>query len=75
MPVDDIIETSNHFRCIDYAIDKALEPLNEDIIKQFHFLLKQATKDSMLDYFDVGDYKKRANVVGGRETCKMFLLL
>ena len=68
--VDDVIETSNHFRCIDYAIDKALEPLNEDIIKRFHFLLKQGTKDSMLDYFATGDYKKRANVVGGRETCK-----
>ena len=70
VPVDDVIETSNHFRCIDYAIDKALEPLNEDIIKHFHFLLKQGTKDSMIDYFAVGDYKKRANVVGGRETCK-----
>ncbi len=68
--VDDVIETSNHFRCIDYAIDKALEPLNEDIIKQFHFLLKQGTKDSMLDYFAVVDYKKRANVVGGKKTCK-----
>ena len=70
VPVDDVIETSNHFRCIDYAIDKALEPLNEDIIKHFHLILKQGTKDSMIDYFAVGDYKKRANVVGGRETCK-----
>lgn len=70
IPVDDIIETSNHFRCIDYTIEKALEPLNEDIIKYFHLLLKQSTRDSMLDYFAVGDYKKRANVVGDRETCK-----
>ena len=70
VPVDDIIETSNHFRCIDYAIDKALDPLSEDIIKHFHLLLKQGTKDSMIDYFAVGDYKKHANVVGGRETCK-----
>ena len=70
VPVDDVIETSNHFRCIDYAIDEALNPLSEDIIKHFHFLLKQSTKDSMLDYFEVGDYKKRPNVVGGRETCK-----
>lgn len=68
--VDDIIETSNHFRCIDYAIDVALEPLSEEIIKHFHLLLKQGTKDSFLDYFAVGDYKKRANIVGGRETCK-----
>ena len=70
IPVDDIIETSNHFRCIDYVIDKALEPLSENIIKHFHFLLKQSTKDSMVDYFAVGDYKKRPNIVGGRETCK-----
>ena len=70
IPVDDIIETSNHFRCIDYAIDVALEPLSEDIIKHFHLLLKQGTKDSFLDYFAVGDYKRRANIVGGRETVK-----
>lgn len=70
IPVDDIIETSNHFRAIDYVIDKALEPLSEDIIKHLHLLLKQGTKDSSLDWFSVGDYKKRANTVGGRETCK-----
>lgn len=70
IPVDDIIETSNHFRAIDYVIDKALEPLSEDIIKHLHLLLKQGTKDSSLDWFAVGDYKKRANIVGGRETCK-----
>lgn len=70
IPIDDIIETNNHFRCIDYAIDVALEPLSEDIIKHFHLLLKQGTKDSSLDYFAVGDYKKHANVVGGKETCK-----
>ena len=68
--VDDIIETSNHFRAIDYVIDKALEPLSEDIIKYLHLLLKQGTKDSSLEWFSVGDYKKRANTVGGRETCK-----
>lgn len=70
IPVDDIIETSNHFRAIDYVIDKALEPLSEDIIKRLHLLLKQGTKDSSLEWFAVGDYKKRANTVGGRETCK-----
>lgn len=70
IPVDDIIETSNHFRAIDYVIDKALEPLSEDIIKYIHLLLKQGTKDSSLEWFAVGDYKKRANTVGGRETCK-----
>lgn len=70
IPVDDIIETSNHFQAIDYVIDKALEPLSEDIIKHLHLLLKQGTKDSSLEWFAVGDYKKRANTVGGRETCK-----
>lgn len=70
IPVDDIIETSNHFRAIDYVIDKALEPLSEDIIKHIHLLLKQGTKDSSLDWFAVGDYKRRANTVGGKETCK-----
>lgn len=57
IPVDDIIETSNHFRAIDYVIDKALEPLSEDIIKHLHLLLKQGTNDSSLDWFAVGDYK------------------
>ena len=70
VPVDDIIETSNHFRCIDYAIDVAMEPLSEDMIKHFHLLLKQGTKDSMLDWFNVGEYKRRPNIVGGRDTCK-----
>ena len=70
IPVDDIIETANHFRAIDYAIEVAMSPLTEDIIKHFHFLLKQGTKDADLSYFKVGDYKMRANVVGGRETCK-----
>lgn len=68
--VDDIIETSNHFRAIDYVIDHALEPLTEDIIKHLHLLLKQGTKDSNLDWFAVGEYKRRPNIVGGRETCK-----
>ena len=68
--VDDIIETVNHFRAIDYVIDHAEEPLTEDIIKELHRILKQSTKDSTLSWFAVGDYKKRANVVGGRETAK-----
>lgn len=72
--VDDVIETSNHFRCIDYAIDVALEPLSEEIIKHFHLLLKQGTNDYQLDYFKVGDYKLKANVVGGSETTKPSLV-
>lgn len=70
IPVDDIIETVNHFRAIDYVIDHAEEPLTEEHIKELHRILKQSTKDSMLSWFAVGDYKKRANVVGGRETTK-----
>lgn len=68
--VDDILETVHHFRAIDYVIDKAEEELSEDIIKHLHYLLKHDTKDSTLSWFAVGDYKKRANVVGGRETVK-----
>lgn len=70
IPVDDIIETVNHFRAIDYVIDVAEEPLTESIIKELHRILKQSTKDSTLSWFAVGDYKKKPNVVGGRETVK-----
>ncbi len=70
IPVDDIIETVNHFRAMDFCIDMAEEPLTEDIIKELHRILKQSTKDSTLAWFAVGDYKKRANMVGGRETAK-----
>ena len=70
IPVDDIIETVNHFRAIDYVIDVAEEPLTEQHIKDLHRLLKQSTKDSTLAWFRVGDYKMRPNVVGGRETTK-----
>lgn len=68
--VDDILETVHHFRAIDYVIGKAEEELSEEIIKHLHFLLKHDTKDSTLSWFTVGDYKKRANVVGGHETAK-----
>ena len=70
IPVDDIIETVNHFRAVDYVIDHAEEPLTENIIKELHRILKQSTKGSALAWFAVGDYKKRANVAGGRETAK-----
>ncbi len=68
--VDDVLETVHHFRAIDYVIDCAEETLSEEIIKQLHYILKHDTKDSTLEWFAVGDYKKRANVVGGRETTK-----
>ncbi len=70
VPVDDILETVHHFRAIDYVIDCAEDVLTEEIIKELHFILKRDTKDSTLDWFAVGDYKKRPNVVGGRETTK-----
>ena len=70
VPVDDILETVHHFRAIDYVIDCADDVLTEEIIKELHFILKRDTKDSTLDWFSVGDYKKRPNVVGGRETAK-----
>ena len=68
VPVDDIIETANHFRAIDYVIDCAEEPLTEDIIKTLHKILKTGIKDAYLSWFNVGDYKSRPNVVGGQET-------
>ncbi|WP_017256804.1 Fic family protein [Pedobacter arcticus] len=67
--VDDIIETSNHFRCIDLIIDKAKSKLTESLIKELHFLLKSGTSDSSKDWFKVGEYKKLPNEVGGNETC------
>ena len=68
--VDDILETVHHFRAIDYCIDVAEEELTEEIIKKLHYIIKHDTKDSLLSWFAVGDYKKRTNVVGGRETSK-----
>jgi len=70
IPVDDILETVHHFRAIDYVIDNAEAVLSEDIIKKLHYILKHDTKDATLSWFAVGDYKKRANVVGGRETTR-----
>ena len=66
--VDDIIETSNHFRCIDFMIDNARLALSEKYIKELHFLLKVGTSDSRLDWFRVGEYKKLPNEVGGIDT-------
>ena len=66
--VDDIIETTNHFRCIDFIIDKANANLSETLIKQLHYLLKSGTSDSRKDWFAVGEYKKLPNEVGGMDT-------
>jgi Fic family protein len=67
--VDDIIETSNHFRAIDLIIDKAHSKLTESLIKELHFVLKSGTSDHRKDWFNVGEYKKLPNEVGGNETC------
>lgn len=66
--VDDVIETANHFRCIDMIIEHAKSALTENFIKELHRMLKTGTSDSGKDWFMVGDYKKRPNEVGGMET-------
>ena len=67
--VDDIIETVNHFRCIDSIIDHATDKLTEAYIKELHKILKSGTQDSNKDWFRVGDYKMLPNEVGGQDTC------
>lgn len=66
--VDDVIETANHFRCIDKIIDHAKATLSEKFIKELHLILKNGTSDSRKDWFAVGDYKKLPNEVGGVPT-------
>ena len=66
--IDDIMETVNHFRCIDLAIDFASRKLSESFIKQLHLILKNNTEDSKKPWFKVGDYKLVENLAGDRET-------
>ena len=66
--VDDVIETTNHFRCIDMIIDNAKAAMTEKFIKELHKALKTGTTDFRKDWFAVGDYKKVPNEVGGMET-------
>lgn len=66
--VDDIIETANHFKLVDYMLDIADQNLTEDIIKKFHKILKEGTMDSRKEWFNVGDYKKLANEAGNMKT-------
>ena len=68
--VDDIVETVNHFRCIDLIIEGAHTKLSESFIKQLHFILKSGTTDSQKSWFRVGDYKMLENEVGGSDTTK-----
>jgi len=66
--VDDIIETSNHFACFDYMLDYVSAELSEEIIKEYHRLLKRSTSDERKEWFAVGDYKSKPNMVGEAET-------
>ena len=66
--VDDILETANHFKLVDYMLDIAEEQLSEEMIKQFHKILKEGTSDSIKKWFNVGEYKKLANEAGNMQT-------
>ena len=66
--VDDIIETANHFRCVDMIIERAEQRLSEALIKELHAILKAGTSDSRKEWFAVGEYKRLPNEVGGNET-------
>ena len=69
VPVDDVVETANHFRCIDLVIETAGAALTERYVKMLHAQLKSGTGDSRKEWFAVGDYKRLDNVVGDMETC------
>lgn len=66
--VDDIIETSNHFKLVDYMLDNADKPLSQNMIKEFHKILKTGTSDERKSWFKVGEYKGLENEVGGKST-------
>lgn len=66
--IDDVIETANHFRCIDMIINHAKATLTEKFIKELHLVLKNGNSDSRKDWFDVGDYNKLPNEVSGMDT-------
>ena len=66
--VDDILETANHFKLVDYMLDVAEEKLTEEMIKEFHKILKEGTSDSEKEWFNVGEYKKLANEAGNMQT-------
>ncbi|MCL4484097.1 MAG: Fic family protein [Bacteroidetes bacterium] len=70
VPVDDIIETTNHFVAFDYLLDTLHQPLSAEIIKEFHRILKLGTSDALRPWFAVGNWKKLPNEVGGAETTR-----
>lgn len=67
--VDDVVEAANHFKCVDFVIDNASKPITESMIKRLHFILKNGTSDSRKEWFNVGEYKRLPNEVGGEATC------
>lgn len=67
-PIDDIIETQNHFELFNYMLTTAMQPLTEELIKTYHRILKSSTTDAQLDWFAVGEYKQKENIVGDLET-------
>lgn len=71
VPVDDIIETANHFVAFDYLLDTINQPLSNKLIKEFHKILKTGTADAQKPWFRVGDWKKLANEVSGKQTAKL----
>lgn len=68
--IDDVLEIANHFKLVDYILDIAEQNLTEDMIKEFHKILKEGTSDSRKDWFIVGEYKKLPNEVGGMSTAE-----
>ena len=66
--VDDILETANHFKLVDYMLDIADQELTEEMIKKFHKILKEGTSDSIKEWFNVGEYKKLPNEAGSMKT-------
>ncbi|MDE7291421.1 MAG: Fic family protein [Treponemataceae bacterium] len=63
--VDDIVETANHFKCVDLIVENGKKPITEAFVKELHRTLKNGTTDARQDWFAVGDYKKLPNTVGG----------
>ena len=61
----DVTETKNHFTLFKFMLDSLDEPLTEEIIKKYHFILKDGTLDgNESEWFNVGEYKKLKNYVG-----------
>ena len=67
-PIDDIIETQNHFELFNYMLTTAKQPLTEELIKTYHRILKRSTTDAQIEWFAVGEYKRQNNIVGDVET-------